>query len=62
MKAKIVLLPGDGVGPEVVDASRQVLESVAKKHHHELSFETHLMGGIAIDETGDPLPVSTLSA
>lgn len=62
MKAKIVLLPGDGVGPEVVGASRQVLESVAKKHGHELSFETHLMGGIAIDETGDPLPAATLSA
>jgi 3-isopropylmalate dehydrogenase len=62
MKAKIILLPGDGVGPEVVDASRQVLESVARKFSHELSFETQLMGGIAIDETGEPLPAATLSA
>ncbi len=62
MKAKIVVLGGDGVGPEVVAEARKVLEAVASKHGHELSFENHLIGGIAIDETGDPLPASTLSA
>jgi len=62
MKAKIVLLPGDGVGPEVTDQARIVLEAVAKKNGHEFGFETQLIGGIAIDETGDPLPPATLTA
>jgi 3-isopropylmalate dehydrogenase len=62
MKAKIVVLAGDGVGPEVVAEARKVLEAVAKKHGHELSFENQLIGGIAIDETGDPLPEATLKA
>ncbi|HEY4158560.1 MAG TPA: 3-isopropylmalate dehydrogenase [Polyangiaceae bacterium] len=62
MKAKIVLLPGDGVGPEVTGQARGVLEAIAKKHGHEFSFETQLIGGIAIDETGDPLPPATLAA
>ena len=62
MKAKIVLLPGDGVGPEVTGQARAVLEAVAKRGGHEFSFEAQLIGGIAIDETGDPLPPATLSA
>jgi len=62
MQAKIVLLPGDGVGPEVVSAARQVLDAVAKRHRHELSYATHLIGGIAIDETSEPLPKATLDA
>jgi 3-isopropylmalate dehydrogenase len=62
MKAKIVVLPGDGVGPEVVAEARKVLEAVAGKKGHELSFENQLIGGIAIDETGDPLPEATLNA
>jgi 3-isopropylmalate dehydrogenase len=62
MKAKVVLLPGDGVGPEVVGAARQVLESIARKFGHDFSFESQLMGGIAIDETGEPLPAATLAA
>jgi 3-isopropylmalate dehydrogenase len=62
MKAKIVVLPGDGVGPEVVAEARKVLDAVAKKKGHELSYENQLIGGIAIDETGDPLPEATLKA
>ena len=62
MKARIVVLPGDGVGPEVAGAAQQVLESVGRKFGHQLAFETQLMGGIAIDETGDPLPEATLTA
>jgi 3-isopropylmalate dehydrogenase len=62
MKARIVLLPGDGVGPEVVSATRQVLESVAKKFNHELSFDSQLVGGIAIDQAGNPLPEQTVTA
>ncbi len=62
MKAKITLLPGDGIGPEIIDAARQVLEAVAKKYGHTFSFSTHLIGGIAIDETGVPLPDDTIVA
>jgi 3-isopropylmalate dehydrogenase len=62
MDAKIVLLPGDGVGPEVVAEARKVLESVAKRFGHQFEFETCLMGGIAIDETGEALPAATLDA
>jgi len=60
MKAKITLLPGDGIGPEIVDATRQVLETIAQKSGHSFSFSTHLIGGIAIDETGVPLPDDTI--
>jgi 3-isopropylmalate dehydrogenase len=62
MKASIVLLPGDGVGPEVVTETRKVLDAVASKYNHQFSYETQLIGGIAIDETGDPLPAATLNA
>ncbi|MFZ5895702.1 MAG: 3-isopropylmalate dehydrogenase [Myxococcota bacterium] len=62
MKASIVLLPGDGVGPEVVTETRKVLDAVASKYNHEFSYDTQLIGGIAIDETGDPLPDATLAA
>ena len=62
MKAKITLLPGDGIGPEIVDATRQVLEAVARKSGHGFAFSTHLIGGIAIDETGVPLPDDTIVA
>lgn len=62
MKAKIVVLGGDGVGPEVVAEARKVLDAVAKQKGHEFSYENQLIGGIAIDETGDPLPEATLKA
>jgi 3-isopropylmalate dehydrogenase len=62
MKAKITLLPGDGIGPEIVDATRQVLEAIERKSGHSFAFSTHLIGGIAIDETGVPLPDDTIVA
>lgn len=60
--ARFALLPGDGIGPEVVAEARKVLETVAERRGHHFTFESHLIGGIAIDETGDPLPASTLAA
>src|SRR4051794_14415493 len=54
----IVLLPGDGIGPEVVAATVEVLNHVAG----DLDYETHLVGGAAIDETGTALPDATLEA
>jgi 3-isopropylmalate dehydrogenase len=62
VRASIALLPGDGIGPEVIDQARFVLDAVADRFGHEFTFEHHLIGGIAIDETGDPLPASTLTA
>jgi 3-isopropylmalate dehydrogenase len=61
-KAKIVLLPGDGIGPEVVREARSVLETVASRFEREIAFEEHLIGGAAIDATGHPLPDATLEA
>jgi 3-isopropylmalate dehydrogenase len=59
---KIVLLPGDGIGPEVVRAARVVLEHAAKQDGLELQFETRLIGGAAIDASGSALPDETLQA
>jgi 3-isopropylmalate dehydrogenase len=62
VNAKIVLLPGDGIGPEVTEEGRKVLAAVGQKFGHEFSFETHPIGGNAIDDFGDPLPEATLEA
>ena len=60
--AKIVLLPGDGIGPEVVRAARVVLEAVCKQDGIALAFDAHLLGGAAIDACGSALPDETLQA
>ncbi len=62
MKSKLVLLPGDGIGPEVVGAAVKVLNAVGQRFGHTFETETHLMGGCAIDEFGVPLPEETLGA
>lgn len=62
MTAKVLLLPGDGIGPEIVDATRRVLEKVAHESGFELSFDEAIVGGAAIDAVGDPLPPDTLAA
>ena len=62
MKAKITLLPGDGIGPEVVAVAKNVLELVADQFGHEFEMEEHLIGGCAIDSTQNPLPHETLTS
>jgi 3-isopropylmalate dehydrogenase len=62
MKANIMLLPGDGIGPEILAAAVQVLGKIASKYGHEFTFNEQLIGGIAIDKTGNPLPEETLRA
>ncbi len=62
MKSLIQLLPGDGIGPEVVDVARQVLDTVASCFEHDFTFSTHLIGGCAIDRHGTALPDETLAA
>jgi 3-isopropylmalate dehydrogenase len=62
MKATIVTLPGDGVGPEVTAAAVAVLDAVAARHGHQFTYQQHLIGGAAIDATGQPLPQASLEA
>jgi 3-isopropylmalate dehydrogenase len=62
MKAHVVTLPGDGVGPEVTAAAVAVLQAVAAHYGHEFTFKEHLIGGAAIDATGEPLPPASLAA
>ena len=60
MEAVITIMPGDGVGPDVSAAARQVLNAVADKHGHTFSYHEALIGGAAIDATGDPVPPETV--
>jgi len=59
---KIVILPGDGIGPEIMAEGRRALEHVNASHDLGLALEEHVFGGAAWDETGDPLPEATLAA
>ncbi|MEZ5365817.1 MAG: 3-isopropylmalate dehydrogenase [Bryobacterales bacterium] len=59
MKLNILVLPGDGIGPEVTREAVRVLEHVAKKHNHELNLTEGLLGGVAIHKTGGPFPDET---
>ncbi len=61
MKAKIAVLAGDGIGPEVTRQARRVLEVIAQNWDHQFTFEEALVGGAAIDACGDPLPEATLT-
>ena len=58
----ITLLPGDGVGPEVAAVAREVLDAVAAQCGRRFAYQTRLIGGAAIDQSGDPLPQETLAA
>ncbi|MEM9690408.1 MAG: 3-isopropylmalate dehydrogenase [Pseudomonadota bacterium] len=60
MDALITVLPGDGIGPEVTEAAREIMTRIAKRHGHRFIFDEHLIGGIAIDTAGDPLPPDTV--
>lgn len=62
MQAHIVLLPGDGIGPEVVSQAERVLNAVGQRFSHRWTFTTCPMGGNAIDSHGTPLPDETLAA
>ncbi|MBK6333942.1 MAG: 3-isopropylmalate dehydrogenase [Thermomonas sp.] len=62
MHANILVLPGDGIGTEVTAAAVSVLRAVARRYGHEFHFEERLIGGAAIDATGEPLPAATLDA
>ena len=59
---KISILAGDGIGPEVMDASMLVLDAAAKKFSITLEKDSQLVGGAAIDATGSPLPDETVAS
>jgi len=60
MKATICVLPGDGIGPEVTSQAVTVLSKIGSKYGHDFVFHEALMGGIAIDQFGEPAPPETI--
>jgi len=62
MDANIVLLPGDGIGPEIVAQARLVLDAIGQSFGHQFLMSEHPIGGNAIDDFGDPLPQPTIDA
>src|SRR5215831_1121981 len=62
MKAAIVVLGGDGIGPEVTREGVRALRAIGQRFGHQFQIEEHLIGGTAIDSTGSPLPDATIKA
>jgi 3-isopropylmalate dehydrogenase len=60
MNYKIAVLPGDGIGPEIVEQAVKVLKAVGQKSGHSFEFTEAVVGATAIDRTGDPFPQKTL--
>ena len=60
MDFKIAVLPGDGIGPEIIDQAKKVIDAVGVRFNHKFNFKHALVGAIAIDRTGNPLPEETL--
>jgi len=60
MDFNIAVLPGDGIGPEIIDQAKKVVIAVGEKFNHKFNFTHGLVGAIAIDKTGNPLPDETL--
>ncbi|TAK16513.1 MAG: 3-isopropylmalate dehydrogenase [Acidobacteria bacterium] len=62
MAYKVVLLPGDGIGPEVIREARRALERIGGTFQRDFTFSEHLIGGAALKANRPPLPASTLEA
>ena len=60
MNYNIALLKGDGIGPEIVDSAVRVLQVIGEKYGHKFNFTPYLIGGSALDATGEPLPKETV--
>ena len=60
MNFNIAILSGDGIGPEVIEQSKKVLKAIGDQYNHEFQFTEGLVGAIAMDKTGDPLPQETV--
>jgi 3-isopropylmalate dehydrogenase len=59
MELKIAVLPGDGIGPEIIEQAMKTVKTVARKFGHRLEYEYGLTGATAIEQTGDPYPPET---
>jgi 3-isopropylmalate dehydrogenase len=59
MKIKLAVLPGDGIGPEIIEQAMKTVKTVSRKFGHELTYEYALTGAIAIEKTGEPYPQAT---
>jgi len=59
MNLDITVLPGDGIGPEIIEQAKKVILAIAKKFGHKIQFTHALVGAVAIDETGNPFPDET---
>ncbi|HPE76286.1 MAG TPA: 3-isopropylmalate dehydrogenase [Draconibacterium sp.] len=59
MKLNLAILPGDGIGPEIIEQAMKSVKAIAKKYNHELTYEYGLTGAVAIDKVGDPYPAET---
>ena len=59
MNFKIGVLPGDGIGPEIVEQAKKVMDAIASKYNHTFEYTYAPVGATAIDETGDPYPEAT---
>ena len=55
MEYRIALIPGDGIGPEIVSEAKKVLDKVCEKYHHTFTYSEVLLGGASIDVHGVPL-------
>lgn len=62
MKLKLAVLPGDGIGPEIIEQGLAVMQAVCDKFGHQLSYQRALCGAAAIDAVGDPFPEETYQA
>ena len=62
MKLKLAVIPGDGIGPEIVREARKALDQTARKFGHEIEYTELLMGGASIDVHGVPLTDETIAA
>lgn len=60
MNKTITVIPGDGIGPEVMKAAMKVLDTIASQYNHQFTYQYAKLGGVAIDEEGTPLPDETV--
>jgi 3-isopropylmalate dehydrogenase len=60
MNLNIAVLSGDGIGPEIIEQAKKSILAIGKKFNHKITFRNGLVGAIAIDKTGNPLPEETL--
>lgn len=61
MKARICLIEGDGIGPEIVAEAKKVLDFIAHKYGHDFAYDKIDMGGCSIDKYGEPLTEENLA-